>query len=136
LFCLGCGKTTQVPQYIYDNWKAQTSENQSELGDCNILVSQPRKIAAITIAQRVADERKSRIGDLVGYQVGLKRELDKGLDVNKFDNKDRTKILFCTTGVILQRLIHERSMQRYSHIIIDEIHERDIDTGNSKKYRS
>lgn len=40
----------------------------------------------------------------------------------------RTKILFCTTGVILQRLIHESTMSRYSHIIIDEIHERDIDT--------
>ena len=84
-------------------------------------MSQPRKIAAITIAQRVAEERSSTLGDLVGYQVGLNKEMDKS-------EAGRTKILFCTTGVILQRLVHESTMSRYSHIIIDEIHERDIDT--------
>lgn len=83
-------------------------------------MSQPRKIAAVTIAQRVANERKTSLGVEIGYQVGLDKKSDMSGD-------ERSKIVFCTTGVILQRLVHEQSMKRYSHIIIDEVHERDVD---------
>jgi HrpA-like RNA helicase len=89
----GCGKTTKVPQFILDDALAR---NQN----CKILVAQPRKIAAITVAQRVAKERKVMLGSAVGYQVGL----DKKLDRTNF----MTKILFCTMGVILQKIIHEQ----------------------------
>lgn len=58
----GCGKTTQVPQYIMDKY----AEEQRH---CNIVVTQPRRIAAITIANRVCQERRWSVGDLVGYQV-------------------------------------------------------------------
>jgi ATP-dependent RNA helicase TDRD9 len=58
----GCGKTTQVPQYILD----ECFRNQT---NCNIIVTQPRKIAAITNSKRVANERSCNIGTLVGYQV-------------------------------------------------------------------
>lgn len=106
-------QSTQVPQYILDNWKQRKQE-------CNIIVSQPRKIAAITIAQRVANERKSDIGHEVGYQVGLSKKADVMNDARN------TKILYCTTGVILERLLHEKNMSRYTHIILDEVHERDV----------
>lgn len=60
----GCGKSTQIPQYIMDDATHRKVP-------CNIIVTQPRKIAAITIAQRVAKERKCELGTLVGYQVSL-----------------------------------------------------------------
>ncbi|CAL1265539.1 unnamed protein product [Larinioides sclopetarius] len=58
----GCGKTTQVPQYILDY-------HQSKGMYCNIIVTQPRKIAAISIARRVCQERRWQLGGIVGYQV-------------------------------------------------------------------
>lgn len=82
-------------------------------------MSQPRKIAAITVATQVSQERNSTLGKEIGYQVGLNKEADK--------YETKTSILYCTTGVVLQRLIHEKNMNVYSHIIIDEAHERDID---------
>jgi ATP-dependent RNA helicase TDRD9 len=86
-------------------------------------VSQPRKIAAMSIARRVSNELKSKVGGLVGYQVGLDKKLN-----NMDDEDEKTQILFCTTGVILQKLIKDQNMEKYTHIILDEIHERDIDT--------
>lgn len=74
----------------------------------------------MTIAKRVSIERKCQLGSLVGYQVGLDKKLDK--------TNFTTNILFCTTGVILQKIIHEQGIGQYTHIILDEIHERDIDT--------
>jgi ATP-dependent RNA helicase TDRD9 len=78
--------------------------------DFNILVSQPRKIAAITNSQRVADETGCELGTSVGFQVGLLKELS--------NTSDTTKIAYCTTGVILQKLIRSLSMKQYSHIVL------------------
>lgn len=58
----GCGKTTQVPQFILDECRAK-----NEL--CNIIVTQPRRIAAISVAQRVCEERNWGLGTVCGYQV-------------------------------------------------------------------
>lgn len=84
-------------------------------------MSQPRKIAAITLAQRVAEERGSAIGGEIGFQVGLNKSWTKS-------DENATKVLFCTTGVVLNKLASMKSLARYSHIIIDEVHERDLDT--------
>lgn len=89
----------------------------------NIIVSQPRKIAAITIARRVAIEMECELGGLVGYQVGLDKKANK---MNQ--EKEMTKLLFCTTGVLLRKIFTEKSLGRYTHIVLDEIHERDIET--------
>ncbi|XP_005191065.1 probable ATP-dependent RNA helicase spindle-E [Musca domestica] len=103
----GCGKTTQVPQYILDD--AYTRREY-----CKIVVTQPRRIAAITIARRVCQERKWQEGTLVGYQVGLHANLSED-----------TRLLYCTTGVLLQKLVREKSLGHFTHIILDEVHERD-----------
>lgn len=105
----GCGKTTQVPQYILE-------EAYERKEYCNIIVTQPRKIAAITIAKRVSEERKCDLGSLVGYKVGLKEKISED-----------TRLLYVTTGVLLQSLITSKTMATYTHVILDEIHEREVD---------
>ena len=60
----GSGKTTQLPQYILDHYNEKNAS-------CNIVVTQPRKIGATSIARWVATQRKCTLGSLVGYQVGV-----------------------------------------------------------------
>ncbi|XP_047994104.1 probable ATP-dependent RNA helicase spindle-E [Leguminivora glycinivorella] len=105
----GCGKTTQVPQWILDDCHKHRRA-------CKIIVTQPRRIAAMSIAKRVAQERGWDVGGLVGYQVGLE---------NKTSND--TRISYVTTGVLLQKLVNAKTMNEYTHIILDEVHERGQD---------
>lgn len=102
----GCGKSTQFPQMILD-------DAHSKLKYCNIVVTQPRRIAAINVAKQVASERECDLGSLVGYQIGLDACAN-----------DDTRLLYCTTGVLLQKLIRARSLNTYTHIVLDEVHER------------
>ncbi|KYM77236.1 putative ATP-dependent RNA helicase spindle-E, partial [Atta colombica] len=103
----GCGKTTQIPQFILD-------ANIKKRLNCNIIVTQPRRIAAISIAKRVSQEGNWRLGSLVGYQVGMQKEISH-----------ETRLTYCTTEILLQYLIHNKHMLDYTHVILDEIHERD-----------
>ncbi|KAL1308653.1 hypothetical protein AAHE18_17G122600 [Arachis hypogaea] len=104
----GCGKTTQLPQFILE------CEIESLQGAaCNIICTQPRRISAISVSERVALERGEKLGESVGYKVRL--EGIKGRD---------TRLLFCTTGILLRRLIADRKLKDVTHIIVDEIHER------------
>lgn len=108
----GCGKTTQIPQFILDEYI-----NRGAGGECNIICTQPRRIAAIGVATRVAQERCEDIADIVGYQIRM--------DAKKSAN---TRLLFCTTGVLLRRLLNDRQLSGVSHVIVDEVHERNVDT--------
>ncbi|XP_047033672.1 probable ATP-dependent RNA helicase spindle-E isoform X2 [Helicoverpa zea] len=102
----GCGKTTQVPQWILDNcYKCRQP--------CKIVVTQPRRIAAISIAKRVAQERGWDVGGVVGYQVGLDAHVSND-----------TRISYVTTGILLQKLVASKTMNEYTHVILDEVHER------------
>ncbi|KAG9449015.1 hypothetical protein H6P81_008980 [Aristolochia fimbriata] len=104
----GCGKTTQLPQYILE------SEIDAARGaSCSIICTQPRRISAMAVSERVAAERGEKLGESVGYKVRL--EGIKGRD---------TRLLFCTTGVLLRRLLVDRNLNGISHVIVDEIHER------------
>ncbi|CAK8683080.1 unnamed protein product [Clavelina lepadiformis] len=107
----GSGKTTQVPQYILD-------QHASARKYCNIVITQPRRIAAISIANRVSQERNwGPVGHLIGYQVGLDKKTSSD-----------TRITYMTTGVLLRHLIVRKTLQDYTHIILDEVHERDQET--------
>ncbi|KAI4357722.1 hypothetical protein L6164_001654 [Bauhinia variegata] len=104
----GCGKTTQIPQFILE------TEIESICGAvCKIICTQPRRISAMSVSERVALERGEKLGESVGYKVRL--EGMKGKD---------THILFCTTGILLRRLLADRNLKGVTHVIVDEIHER------------
>ncbi|VVC33086.1 Hypothetical protein CINCED_3A021098 [Cinara cedri] len=106
----GCGKSTQVPQFILDDCM-----NRKKF--CNIVVTQPRRIAAINVCKQVNNERNWRNGLLVGYQVGRKKDYDP----------NTTKVLFCTTGILLQKIISAKNLNDFTHIILDEVHERTLE---------
>jgi ATP-dependent RNA helicase DHX36 len=79
-----------------------------------ILCSQPRRVAAISVAERVSDEMfEDSVGRLVGYQIRLESR-----------RSSETRLLFCTTGVILRRLVEDPTLKGISHVIVDEVHER------------
>ena len=82
----GCGKSTRVPQYILDH-----ARSLSPPRDCRVLVTQPRRMAAIKLAERVAAERRERLGHTVGYCVGGDHSTTSGV-----------AITYCTTGYLLQ----------------------------------
>ncbi|KRX08535.1 P-loop containing nucleoside triphosphate hydrolase [Pseudocohnilembus persalinus] len=107
----GCGKSTQVPQYLIEG----KSKDQ-----VNIICTQPRRIAAITLSQRVSKEQnEDKYGEKIGYQIKTDSCKSK-----------KTQILFVTTGMFLTNLVHRKQelLNKYTHIIIDEVHERDLDS--------
>ncbi|RVE56430.1 hypothetical protein OJAV_G00221220 [Oryzias javanicus] len=104
----GCGKTTQIPQFILD-----ASLNGPAEQVANVLCTQPRRISAITVAQRVAQERAESLGNSVGYQIRLETV-----------KSSATRLLYCTTGVLLRRLEGDAELKGVTHVIVDEVHER------------
>lgn len=78
---------------------------------CNIVVTQPRRIAAISISERVSYEQ---LQDTTGGQVGFKVRLES-------NQNERTQLLFMTPGVLLRQLQSDPWLQTYTHIIMDEV---------------
>ncbi|XP_063227825.1 ATP-dependent DNA/RNA helicase DHX36-like isoform X2 [Bacillus rossius redtenbacheri] len=108
----GCGKTTQVAQFILDDY---ISRGQGSL--CHVVCTQPRRISAISVAERVAQERDESCGSVsVGYQIRLEARLPRS----------KGSILYCTTGMLLQFMRSDPGLRTISHLILDEIHERDV----------
>ncbi|KAG3270101.1 DEAH-box helicase 33, transcript variant X2 [Ictidomys tridecemlineatus] len=104
----GSGKTTQIPQYLYEGGISRQGI---------IAVTQPRRVAAISLATRVSDEKRTELGKLVGYTVRFE-------DVTSED----TRIKFLTDGMLLREAISDSLLRKYSCIILDEAHERTIHT--------
>lgn len=101
----------QVPQFILDDWILnRTKENENHV---EIICTQPRRISAIGVAERVAAERDERVGQTVGYQIRLESKMSSN-----------TRLTFCTTGILLQRLSGDPNLTSVTHIIVDEVHER------------
>uniref|UniRef100_A0A6Q2ZQI2 ATP-dependent DNA/RNA helicase DHX36 n=1 Tax=Esox lucius TaxID=8010 RepID=A0A6Q2ZQI2_ESOLU len=109
----GCGKTTQVTQFILDDY---IDRGMGSL--CRVVCTQPRRISAISVAERVAAERAERVGDgnSCGYQIRLQSRLPR----------KQGSVLYCTTGIILQWLRSSPLLSTISHLVLDEIHERNL----------
>ncbi|KAG5667809.1 hypothetical protein PVAND_015778 [Polypedilum vanderplanki] len=105
----GSGKSTQTPQMILDDWLESGKMDKN----CEIVVTQPRRIATLGVAERICDERCTKIGGIVGYQIRLENQISVS-----------TRLTFCTTGILLRRLYSDPLLNSITHVIIDEVHER------------
>ena len=111
----GCGKTTQVPQYILDSLIEDGCGARA-----NIICTQPRRIAAISIAERVSEERGETDPPGVGAsQVGYHVRFQPMTTRN-------TRILYCTIGILLRKVSggSDPLLSTVSHVVVDEVHER------------
>ncbi|XP_052464475.1 ATP-dependent RNA helicase DHX29 [Carassius gibelio] len=112
----GSGKSTQIPQFILEELLANGEAAQP----CNVVVTQPRRISAMSLASRVSQELGSEDGpgaksSLCGYQIRMENR-----------SGDATRLLYCTTGVLLRKLQQDRLLSSLTHIIVDEVHERSV----------
>jgi len=112
----GCGKSTQLPSFVL--------EHELSAGrPCKIYCTEPRRISAITLAQRVAEElgeHKNDVGtmrSLIGYAIRLESQVSSN-----------TRLIYATTGIVLRMLESKDGFEGVTHIIVDEVHERSIET--------
>jgi len=106
----GSGKSTQIPQYLAEaGW---VEENKK-----GIVITEPRRIAAVTLATRVADEQQVKLGHNIGYAI-------------RFDDctSNKTDIKFVTEGVLLSEMMTDPLLSKYNVIMVDEVHERNVNT--------
>ncbi|EGC41863.1 DEAH box polypeptide 36 [Histoplasma capsulatum var. duboisii H88] len=112
----GSGKSTQVPSFILE--KELLSGR-----DCKIYVTEPRRISAMSLAKRLSDELgedKNSVGtnrSLVGYAIRLESKISSS-----------TRLIFATTGVVVRMLERPRDFEDITHLVLDEVHERTIDS--------
>eukprot|EP00760_Papus_ankaliazontas_P013559 PhM_4_TR15810/c0_g2_i1/m.87943/K13184/DHX9; ATP-dependent RNA helicase A len=104
----GSGKTTQVPQYLLEDALERGKIDSSE-----VIVTQPRRITAISVANRVARERGESVGGVVGYSVRL-------------ESQPGSHLTYASTGVLLRIIESNPTLAGISHVIVDEVHERDM----------
>lgn len=128
----GSGKSTQVPQFLFtEDWcqkrtvKVRSGDNRvsdASVGGV-IAITQPRRVAATTLAHRVSNEAGTPLRQAAGAREGL-----VGYSVRFDHNVPRgTKIKFLTEGMLLQELLRDPHLRQYSAVIVDEIHERSVD---------
>ena len=106
----GSGKTTQIPQFLYE---AGYSEGGKQIG-----CTQPRRVAAMSVAKRVSEEMGKRLGAEVGYTIRFEDATTPG----------KTVIKYMTDGMLLRQLLSEPGLDSYSVMMIDEAHERNLAT--------
>lgn len=102
----GSGKTTQIPQYILEHFP-----------NSRIVITQPRRVAAIQMSKRVSYEMGVKLGTKVGYTIRF----------NDYTCKD-TQIKFVTDGILVRECLNNNSLEGYDFIILDEAHERSLFT--------
>ncbi|XP_063152447.1 probable ATP-dependent RNA helicase DHX40 isoform X2 [Candoia aspera] len=104
----GSGKTTQLPKYLFEEGFARHG---------TIAVTQPRRMAAITVAERVAEELGCPLGSTVGYQVRFEECIS-----------GETAIKYLTDGCLLRQILADPHLTQYSVVVLDEAHERSLCT--------
>ncbi|NXT57546.1 DHX29 helicase, partial [Pluvianellus socialis] len=111
----GSGKSTQVPHFLLEDLLLDEGSSK-----CNIVCTQPRRISAVSLATRVCEELGCESGpggknSLCGYQIRMESRTGEA-----------TRLLYCTTGVLLRKLQEDGLLSSISHVIVDEVHERSV----------
>ncbi|KAJ4267442.1 hypothetical protein NW762_003549 [Fusarium torreyae] len=112
----GCGKSTQVPSFLLEH---QLSQGKP----CKVYCTEPRRISAISLARRVSEELGENRNDLgtnrslVGYSIRLEANTSK-----------ETRLVYATTGIVMRMLEGSNDLQEVTHLVLDEVHERTIDS--------
>ncbi|KAH7324481.1 putative ATP dependent RNA helicase [Stachybotrys elegans] len=112
----GCGKSTQVPSFLLEHELAQGKP-------CKIYCTEPRRISAISLARRVSEELGENKGDLgtnrslIGYSIRLEANTSK-----------ETRLVYATTGIVMRMLEGSNDLREVTHLVLDEVHERSIDS--------
>ncbi|KAL8451607.1 hypothetical protein Emag_002650 [Eimeria magna] len=120
----GSGKTTQLPRMLLEAAAEATLQQHSSSSSCGsvsageavppyIVCTQPRRLAAVSVASRVASEMGVPVGGLVGYHVRLQSR-----------SSPQTRLQFCTHGVLLRQILSDDALRRISVVVVDEVHER------------
>ena len=104
----GSGKTTQIPQFLVDDGYTSTKM---------VVCTQPRRVAAMSVAKRVAEEMDVNIGEEVGYSIRFEE-----------CTSEKTIMKYATDGMLLREAMTDPLLSRYSVIVIDEAHERTLAT--------
>ena len=104
----GSGKTTQVPQFLLEAGFA---------GSKNIACTQPRRVAAMSVAKRVSEEMDVTLGGLVGYTIRFEDKSSK-----------ETRLKYLTDGMLLRESMLDPMLSKYNVIVLDEAHERTLST--------
>ncbi|XP_027766093.1 ATP-dependent RNA helicase DHX29 isoform X3 [Empidonax traillii] len=111
----GSGKSTQVPHFLLEDLLLDEGSKK-----CNIVCTEPRRISAVSLATRVCEELGCESGpggknSLCGYQIRMESRTGEA-----------TRLLYCTTGVLLRKLQEDGLLSSISHVIVDEVHERSV----------
>ena len=109
----GSGKSTQIPQMLLRHGVLDALGGRAVKGE--VVVLQPRRLAARMLAKRVADEVGTNLGDVVGYQIRLESRVS-----------ERTRIRFVTEGILLRQMSFDATLRGISAIVFDEFHERHL----------
>ncbi|KAK7238984.1 ATP-dependent RNA helicase [Aureococcus anophagefferens] len=126
----GSGKTTQVPAYLLAADEARLAAEAAAPGDAAplgtydafapVAITQPRRVAATSVSQRVAEERGC---DLGGSDVGYKVRFDSNVGA-----ATGSRLTFMTDGVLVRECVGDGSLRKYRTVMLDEAHERSVDT--------
>lgn len=112
----GSGKTTQIAQFLYE--EGMTKALDTDGSRLMVACTQPRRVAAMSVAKRVSEEVGCKLGDDVGYTI-------------RFEDKTshrKTRIKFMTEGILLREMLEDKDLDNYSCVIMDEAHERSLNT--------
>lgn len=111
----GCGKTTQIPQYLHEEGytKTEMRDGETKIIGC----TQPRRVAAMSVAARVSQEVGTKLGHAVGYSIRFEDCTSEG-----------TVIKYMTDGMLLREILDDPLLSKYSVLIVDEAHERTLHT--------
>ena len=109
----GCGKSTQIPQYLVDARWTSGQDKTFMIG-----ITQPRRIAATSLACRVAEERECKLGTEVGYNIRFDECFHNGV----------TRIKYLTEGILVREMMSDPLLKNYSVMMVDEAHERTLYT--------